>query len=368
MKIQLLAKELLPSIQTVINVVERKNNLPILSHVLIILKNKQLTLITTDLEIQIQITTDIQCQKEYSFTLYAKSLIDIIKDLNEETIIYFDITDNKIKIKINKNYFELNSFNNQDFPLLDSQSDYKTITANAKELKNLIDKTSFTIANQDIRIYLNGLYIEVNNNQLVLVSTDGYRLSIGHINQKNTGVDKHTAIIPKKSITEITKLLTKAQTGDEINIDLSKNYLKIEFKNIIIISQLISGRYPNYQQVLPNESKGDVIINRQEFLNALRTVIPLIDENNKGIHLTLKDENILIQTKSERGKAQASINIKTKIKILEVNFNIYFLISSLDKLTSNHIIMTVPDGSSESYLFVNQDDSNYQYIIMPIRV
>lgn len=368
MKIQLLTKELLPTLQAVINVVEKTHNIPILSHVLINLDSGKLTLTTTNLEIQIKCTKIIECQESCQFTLYAKSLIGIIKDIDEDIVIYFEINKNNIKLNINNNFFELNSFNHQDFPSLTHQDDYSVLKVDAQELKKLINKTSFTIANQDIRVYLNGLYFEANNQKLTLVSTDGYRLSLGSIEQKNNTIDKQTAIIPKKSISEITKLLLESNQSEDIDINLSENHLKINFKDTEIVSQLINGKYPNYQKVIPNTIKDIITLNRQDCLQSLKSIIPLIDENNKSIFLNLEAEELFIKTKSERGKAQASIKVQTKLKSLKVSFNIHFLISALDKLSDEEINISIPDQGSESYLFTNKQDSNYQYIIMPIKV
>lgn len=375
-KVQLLTKELLPVLQNVISVVEKKHNIPILSHVLINLDQQKLTLTTTDSEIQVQVQTKIKCNESCHFTLYAKSLIDIIKNLEEKVVIYFTIEARKIKININKSSFELNSFNHSDFPLLNNQNPllkgknnaFKKISVDALDLKDLIDKTSFTIANQDIRAYLNGLYVEATHNELTLVSTDGYRLSIGSIKQLNSAIDKETAIIPKKSVSEIAKLLLNAKQTDSVDIQLSENYLKIHFKQTQIISQLINSNYPNYRQVIPSQSKELIKINRLEFLKTLRNIIPLVDENNKSVQLKLNKSEFDVLTHSERGSAKSSIAVDTAIKELLVNFNVHYLMGALDKLSTDIIHLVPPDENNESFLLVNQSDSNYQYVIMPIKV
>ena len=368
-KIQLLIKELRPVLQTVISVVEKKHNIPILSHVLIQLNNQKLTLITTDSEIQVQSEIAIKDKTQCRFTLYAKNLIDIIKNLDEDTMVFFEIDNNKIKININKNIFKLNGFNHSDFPVLISktQDTYQTIQVNALDLKNLIDKTSFTIANQDIRVYLNGLYLESLNNELTMVSTDGYRLSIGSIKQLNTEIEKITAIIPKKTILEISKLLFNNTKNDLIDIKLSKNYLNIQSKNTQIISQLINSNYPNYQQVIPAQSKGFLAVNRQKFIELLRSISPLVNENNKSIKLQLNNNELVILTQSERGSAQANIAVTTTLKQVDVSFNINYLLTVLEKLEDDIIHIVLPK-ENESHLFINKNNSNYQYVIMPIKV
>ncbi len=367
-EIQLLTKELLPALQDVVGVVERKHNIPILSHVLIQLNKQILTLTTTNSEIQIQVNTPVRIKESLSFTLYAKSLIDIIKNLDEDTAINFKIANTKINININNNKFQLNSFNHQDFPLLNQQSEVKSVQIDALALKNLLEKVSFTIANQDIRAYLNGLYIEALSKELTLVSTDGYRLSIGTIAQHNNEIEKETAIIPKKTVLEISKFLQKVTKKEQIEIQLNKNYLQIQFQNKLLISQLINSKYPNYRQVIPQKSKKIIKINRLDFLQALRNINPLVEETSKTIQIKLENSNFDISIKSERGNANSNLKVKTQIIDLTVNFNINYLISALEKLETEQIDMQLPDENNESYLFTNQGKSNYQFIIMPIKI
>jgi DNA polymerase-3 subunit beta len=179
MNIQLTAGELFKPLQAVIGVVEGKQTLPILSHVLIQLKDGELTLTTTDMEIELRSSQKVQAQEEVSFTIYAKDLVDIIRKLNEDIIIEFIIEASKVYIKINKNSFELNTFNTEEFPSLPKITDSEVIKINRIALKELIKRTSFSMGNQDIRAYLNGLYFEVDQDSVIVVATDGHRLSIG---------------------------------------------------------------------------------------------------------------------------------------------------------------------------------------------
>ncbi len=192
MNTQLTVKELLEPLQTVIGVVEKKQTLPILSHVLIQLKNNILTLTTTDMEIEIRASQNVKTQEDISFTVYAKDLIDIIRKLSEDTLIEFIIEESKIYIKTNNNSFELNTFNHQDFPSLPKIENSDVIQVKREQLKELIENTSFSMGNQDIRAYLNGLYFEVDQNSITVVATDGHRLSIGEVKQNNNLTNKST--------------------------------------------------------------------------------------------------------------------------------------------------------------------------------
>ncbi|SMM99613.1 DNA polymerase III beta subunit [uncultured Candidatus Thioglobus sp.] len=367
MKTQLNVNELLKPLEAVIGVVEKRQTLPILSHVLIQLKEGKLTLTTTDMEIELRASHKIQAQEEIIFTIYAKDLIDIIRKLKENTIIQFIIEKSKVYIETNNNSFELNTFNTQEFPSLPKITDSEVIQIKRTALKELIEKTSFSMGNQDIRAYLNGLYLEVNNNNIVMVATDGHRLSIGEIKQKNNLSSKKTVILPRKAVLELEKLLKKE--GDAtIDIHLSNNYFYLKSNNTTIISRLIDGNFPNYKQVIPTNLENVIIINRQDFLDNLLQVVIFVEERTKGVKLAFKDNYLNIFSHSERGQAKTKINIKNFNKEIEVAFNVYYLIAILENLTSDEINMVVPDNENQSCLLSNIDNETYQYIVMPMRI
>ena len=367
MNTQLTVRELLEPLQIVIGVVEKKQTLPILSHVLIQLNNNQLTLTTTDMEIELRASHSINTQEEISFTVYAKDLIDIIRKLPEETIIQFIIEESKIYIKTNNNSFELNTFNHQDFPSLPKIENSDVIKVKRNALKALIENTSFSMGNQDIRAYLNGLYFEVDQNSITVVATDGHRLSIGEIKQTNTLEHKKTVILPRKAVLELTKLLNKYE-HDEVDIHLSENYFYLVSDNTTIISRLIDGNFPNYAQVIPTDYENTIVIDRQEFLSSLQQASIFVEERTKGVKLVFKDSKLNIFSHSERGQAKTQFTIKNFNKEIEIAFNIHYLISILEKLTTNEINMVVPGGENQSCLLSSIDDETYQYVVMPMRI
>lgn len=367
MNTQLSVKELLEPLQTVIGVVEKKQTLPILSHVLVQIKNNELILTTTDMEIELKASKTIQTQEDLSFTVYAKDLIDIIRKLPEDTIIQFIIEETKIYIKTNKNSFELNSFNHQDFPSLPKIEDSDIISIKRENLKQLIENTSFSMGNQDIRAYLNGLYFEVDQNSIVVVATDGHRLSIGEIKQNNNLNSKKTVILPRKAVLELTKILNKS-THESVNIHLAKNYFYLISDNTTLISRLIDGNFPNYLQVIPTDYENTVLINKNEFLSNLQQASIFVEERTKGVKLVFKDQQLNIFSHSERGQAKTQIETQNFDKEIEIAFNIHYLISILEKLTTETINMVIPGGENQSCLLSNLDDDTFQYVVMPMRI
>ncbi|CAC9557213.1 DNA polymerase III beta subunit (EC 2.7.7.7) [uncultured Gammaproteobacteria bacterium] len=367
MNIQLTVKELLEPLQIIIGVVEKKATLPILSHVLIQLKDGELTLTATDMEIELRTLKKIQAQEEVSFTTYAKDLIDIISKLKENTVIEFIIEETKIYIKVDKNSFELNTFNTQDFPSLPKIEDSEVIHIKRLVLKELIEKTSFSMGNQDIRAYLNGLYFEVDKNNIVVVATDGHRLAIGEIQLTNDLTSKKTIILPKKAILELIKILGK-DVNTEVDIHLSDNYFHLTSDTTTIISRLIDGSFPDYTQVIPTDYENTIEINRQNFLDNLKQALIFVEERTNGVKLAFKDNQINIFSHSERGQAKTKIDVNNLDKEMEITFNIHYLIDILEKLTTDNINMIIPNGENQSCLLNSIGDDTFQYVVMPMRV
>ena len=367
MNTELSVEELIEPLQTVIGVVEKKQTLPILSHVLIQLKNNTLTLTTTDMELEISASSKIKSDSDITFTIYAKDLIDIVRKLPEKTKIKFKIEETKIYLNANKNTFELNTFNHLDFPALPKTQNTAILKIKQDSLKKLIENTSFSMGNQDIRAYLNGLFFELNKDSLTVVATDGHRLSIGEIKQINNLEERKTVILPRKAVIELTKLLNKS-TQEMAEIQLSDNYFSLVDSSTKIISRLIDGNFPNYKQVMPNDFSNTVVIDRLDFLSSLQQASIFVDERTKGVKLVFRDDKLSIFSHSERGRAETQLQVTKQEKELEIAFNIHYLISVLEKLTTKNINMVIPGGENKSCLLSATDDESYQYIIMPMRI
>ena len=367
MNTELSVEELIEPLQTVIGVVEKKQTLPILSHVLIQLKEQTLTLTTTDMELEISASNKIKSKEEVTFTIYAKDLIDIVRKLPEKTQIKFKIEESKIYLNANKNTFELNTFSHLDFPALPKTQNTSVIKIKQDSLKELIENTSFSMGNQDIRAYLNGLFFELNKDSLTVVATDGHRLSIGEVKQNNDLEERKTVILPRKAVLELTKLLNKS-TQDTAEIHLSDNYFSLIDTNTKIISRLIDGNFPNYKQVMPTDFSNTIIIDRMDFLSSLQQASIFVDERTKGVKLVFRDDKLSIFSHSERGRAETQLEVTKQEKELEIAFNIHYLISILEKLTTTKINMVIPGGENKSCLLSSTDDESYQYIVMPMRI
>ena len=307
MNTELSVEELIEPLQTVIGVVEKKQTLPILSHVLIQLRENKLTLTTTDMELEISASNKIKSDVEVTFTIYAKDLIDIVRKLPEKTQIKFKIEENKVYLNANKNTFELNTFSHLDFPALPKTQNSSIIKIKQDTLKELIENTSFSMGNQDIRAYLNGLFFELNKDSLTVVATDGHRLSIGEVSQESSLEEKKTVILPRKAVLELTKLLNKS-TQNIAEIHLSDNYFSLIDSSTKIISRLIDGNFPNYKQVMPTDFSNTIVIDREDFLSSLQQASIFVDERTKASSLFLEKTSLVFFL------TQREVGLKPKLR------------------------------------------------------
>ncbi len=369
MKIQLTTKEILTPLQNIIGVVEKKQTLPILSHVLIKAETNILTLSATDMELEIKSIQKISSSDKVNFTINAKDLINILRKIPSlDEIITFKIKNNNIEIKIKNNIFKLNSFNIKDFPELPKIENKEEISIEKNKLKKLIENTSFSIGNQNSRIYFNGLYFEINEKLFTVVASDGHRLAIGQY-KNNSNLSKNKNIIfPRKSVLELEKLLNIDDKNENVNINISDNFFSLTLnKNITITSSLIDSKFPNYLQVIPKNLSNKIIINRLDLLTCLNQVSVFIENINKNVKLTFKDNDLTIFTHSERGQAKTNIKTKNSTKNIEIAFNINYLINILNKLQGDEIYFIIP-GTNISCLLSEIDNDNFRYIVMPMTI
>ena len=364
MNLELTIEELLEPLRSVISVIEKKQTLPILSHVLIEIKNKKLNLITTNTEIEIKRYLPTTITKDITFTIYAKSLIDIISSHEATTIINFNIEKSKIIISIKNSIFNLNTLDSINFPYLPIIKD-DNIKIKSLILKELIQNTSFSMGNKDIRPHLNGLYFKISKNYIIAVATDGHRLAIGEIKQTNNLKNEKIMILPKKSVFELSKLLEKNKSED-INIQITDNYFHLSNNDTAITSRLIdSSKFPDYNKVIPYDHENIIIINKNDFLNSLEQASIFVNERNV-VNLVFKDSQLYIFTSSEKGGSEIKIAIKKFNKEIKISFNINYLIIILRKIQETQIKMILSYDNSTSCLITGIKDKIYKYILMPI--
>ncbi|NOT17061.1 MAG: DNA polymerase III subunit beta [Sulfuriferula sp.] len=358
---------LLTSLQTVMGVVEKRHTLPILSNVLIEKTNGSLSMLTTDLEIQIKIVTEIDAPTgDFSITVAAKKMVDICRAFNEKAIISLEATDNQLHIKSGKSRFNVQTLPAKDFPTIDNsvEADNK-IKIEQKKLKNLIAMVQYAMAQQDIRYYLNGMLLVLENNTITVVATDGHRLCLA-ADELSESMNKQEIIIPRKTISELTKLL--ADTDEYVTLTVFKNQIQFELGNTQLISKIIDGKFPDYHRVIPVNHKNILTANRVALQQSLQRAAILSNEKFRGVRLVLSQNELkIVCSNNEQEDAQEEIEVEYLGDPLDIGFNVSYLLDALNHLNSEKILCHFGDANS-SMLMTIVDNANYKYVIMPMRI
>jgi DNA polymerase III subunit beta len=361
---------LLTPLQTVTGIVERRQTLPILSNVLIQNHKEDISFLTTDLEIQIKtsINNDFSNEKVFSLTVSAKKLQDILRSLPANTEIVLSRKNDHLQIKSGKSIFNLQILPAEDFPeVAEEGKSIACITLQQKELKNLLQHVQFSIAQQDIRYYLNGLLLLIEDTYLKGVATDGHRLAFASIDLDETKT-KHQIILPRKAVFELTKLLN--DTEEPIKIEFFKNKARFSFSNIILVSKVIDGKFPDFNRVIPKLNNKQFDLARLDFLQALQRVSILSNQTEqfRGVRLVLSKNNLCVICKNnEQEEAQDDIDIKYDDDDIDISLNITYLLDLLNNITAD-TIQCAFENANNSVLITIPENKDYKYIVMPMRI
>lgn len=363
---------LLKPLQSVIGIVERRHTLPILSNILIEKTGGQLSVVATDLEIQI--TAISVCPDEspdFSVTASAKKLQDICRAFSEDAKIALEKDDSRLQIKVGKSRFNLQTLPANDFPKLVAAGENRSsLKITQKTLKNLLNLVQYAMAQQDIRYYLNGLLLVVESKLLRVVATDGHRLGMAcfPFDQAEEATDKPTqeVILPRKTVIELIKLL--GDNDDEVTIEIGQNQTCFSFSNIVLVSKIVEGKFPDYNRVIPSGYQNHIQIDRLLLLQALQRASILSNEKFRGVRLVLTQNSLrIICNNNEQEEAQEEMEINYAGEPLDIGFNVNYLLDVLTNLNQSSITLSFGDANS-SGLFTIPGNECFKYVVMPMRI
>ena len=364
--------ELLHALQPVLSVVERRNALPILLNVLISFRQNMISFTTSDIEIQTTSTLIKEDHKstELDLTVSARKLYEISKSLTDHKIIVLSLIKDKLVIQQEQSKFSLQTLPAKDFPLINipGKKDL-SFTLKCDEMKALLDSVSFSMAIQDVRYYLNGLFLKVNNKELIAVTTDGHRLCFNKIiiSSSINSSESMSCIVPRKAVIELQKILSTEQDVS-VEISIHPNYIEISLPGKKLISKLIEGNYPDYQKVIPDDSKYKIMFNTKDFLEKLNRVSILTSDKYRGIRISLEKERAVLQsTNSDQEEALEEIITEEGEGELDIGFNVTYLIEVLNNMNAEKVGFSFNDSQS-SAVITNLEDKEFKYIVMPMRL
>jgi DNA polymerase-3 subunit beta len=366
MNIQINRETLLKPLTSVTSIVEKRHTLPILSNLLLEVKQNKIHLTATDLEMQISLTVDSATSGDFSTTLSAKKLLDICRSLPDNADINMNTTESRITLKAAKSRFNLQTLPAADYPVMTKTQGNTTLVVLAqRELKDLLKQVEFAMAQQDIRYYLNGLLFEIAANKLNIVGTDGHRLSFTSTELKQN-YEKQDVILPRKTVVELIKLLD--DSDDEVQIELASNQVNFSFANLKLISKVIDGKFPDYNRVIPVGHQNTFSVERLNVLLAMQRASILSNEKYRGIRMVLSNNNLkLISTNSDQEEAEEELEINYSGDALDIGFNVTYLIDVLNNTNSDQANFSFADANS-SCLITIPNNPNYKYVVMPMRI
>jgi len=367
MKFSISREHFLKPLQLVVGVVERRQTLPILSHVLISLDDKGLLSLTgTDLEVEIVGKVQLEYQGEAGeITVPARKLMDICRSLPDEAILQISSRDEGVVLSSNKSRFSLSSLPASEFPSVEDSPGQREFTLPGPALKQLIDSTAFAMAHQDVRYYLNGMLLEVSDGQLRTVATDGHRLAMSTRDFSISSPEKLNVIIPRKAVIELSRMLSESEA---VSILIGANHIRILGPDYRFTSKLVDGSYPDYERVLPRGGTNVVLANRDLLRQAFVRTAILSNEKYRGVRLLLESGILkMVANNPEQEQAEEEVVVDYSGDDLEIGFNVSYLLDVLNVLKGNSVRMVLSDANS-SALLEDPDNDISVYVIMPMRL
>ena len=365
MKFTTAREALLKPLQAVIGVVERRQTMPILSNVLIIAKGGQLAVTATDLEVELVAQVEVEAELDGEITVSGRKLLDICKALPEGSEVSVNLSGEKLSVRGGRSKFNLATLPAAEFPVVEDIKAGQVITVSQAALVRLIEKTHFSMAQQDVRYYLNGMLLETGGTHLRAVATDGHRLALCQAELAGDKLDEQQVIVPRKGVLELQRLLS----GDgDLNIELGSNHIRIQLDGIRFTSKLIDGRFPEYDRVIPKESSNELKADRMEFKSALQRTAILSNEKYRGIRLVIRDSGVVLQAHNpEQEEAEEELAVEYSGEDIEIGFNVNYLLDALSAVEGDGVTLSVQDSNS-SCLIRQPGNDDCTFVVMPMRL
>jgi len=358
--------QILVPLQSVCGIVEKRHTLPILSNVLLEMDGGRLTLLATDIEIQIRTAAAAAGKESAALTVGARKMQDILRSLPESAEVSLAYEDKRLQLKAGKSRFNLQTLPAEDFPRMAAgDGQQTTLRITQKQFKRLLALVQYAMAQQDIRYYLNGLLLVVTGNEMRVVATDGHRLAYAseELSEQHGRLE---IILPRKTVLELSRQL--ADNDEALEIVLTPTQAQFRFGDIELVSKLIDGKFPDYERVIPQQHTKAIRLDRAMLQHSLLRAAILTNEKFRGVRLVLAPGSLrILSTNAEQEEAQEEIEIDYQGDALDVGFNVTYLLDVLNNIADETIECRLADANS-SALFVLPNNERFKYVVMPMRI
>jgi DNA polymerase-3 subunit beta len=368
MKLTATREQILLPLQGVIGVVERKQTMPILANVLIAAQGSgvgRLSFTGTDLEVELVASGEATVQQAGEITVPGRKLLEIIRALPDKTQVTLAVEGDKVKVSGGRSRFVLSSLPASEFPMVEEISAQQALIVPQAELKKLIEKTHFSMAQQDVRYYLNGTLLETDVKVLRAVATDGHRLAIAEATLVEPATTAQQVIVPRKGILELQRIL--GNEGD-VQLSIGTNHIRATIGDVRFTSKLIDGKFPEYSRVIPANPTKIVTAARDTLRQSLHRTAILSNEKYRGVRLNLSTGVLAVQAHNpEQEEAEDSVEVSYQGDEVEIGFNVTYLLDALSAVEGETVEIGLTDANS-SCLIRSPASANVRYVVMPMRL
>lgn len=370
MKIEIQKKDLLGLLSRTQNIVEKRNTMPILINVLLEASSKEnlLKAYATDLEVSLTDAVPVQIKEAGKVAVSAKNLFELTKELLDGPIQLVKKENNWLEIKQGKFQSKIIGVAAEEYPVFPTYSSENFSKMNAAELKYMIDKTIYSVSNDETRYHLNGVYFEKNDKEnITMVATDGHRLSLIKKQFKNLSLaEKVGVIIPKKGLFEIKKLIESSV--EEVSVAVEGSQFILKSGTCVLMIRLIEGKYPNYHQFIPQKFTHNIVIKRDSILSSLKKVSLLANQKSKAILMSFTNNKLEITSNNpELGDAKDELDITYSGPDLKIGFNARYVEDVLKNIEQDEVEFELNDQLSPGVLKAHKK-SDYINVVMPMRI
>jgi DNA polymerase-3 subunit beta len=365
MKLTAEREKLLGPLQAVIGVVERRQTMPVLANVLLNVRDGRMSITATDLEVELVASAEVNVQQAGDITVPGRKLLDILRALPEKTNVSLLLEAEKLIVKGGRSRFSLSTLPASEFPLIEDINAQQTVQVARKELQRLLEKTHFSMAQQDVRYYLNGMLLEIDGTNLRAVATDGHRLAVCEAPLAAKAKTSQQVIVPRKGVLELQRILDSEGNTD---LAIGTNHVRAQIGDVRFTSKLIDGKFPEYSRVIPAAPPALIKADRDALRQALQRTAILSNEKYRGIRITVKKKVVTVQAHNpEQEEAEEEIEVNYDGGDLEVGFNVNYLLDALAAIDGAEVEIGLSDSNS-SCLIRSPGTTDCRYVVMPMRL
>ena len=358
---------LLRPLQLVTGVVERRQTLPVLANLLVVAADGRLSLTGTDLEVElVAVESAVDIQQEGEVTIPARKLADIWRSLPDGAQVTVEVSGDRATIRSGRSRFTLATLPAQDFPKVENGPDDTEFRLSQTAFRSVLDQVSFSMAQQDVRYFLNGMLLEVAPQHLRTVATDGHRMAMSTLTGVGGGEERVQAIVPRKGVLELSRLLDDGD--DEVLLQLGANHLRATQGSYTLTTKLVDGKFPDYEKVVPKDLGRTITGNRESLKQAFHRAAILSNEKYRGVRMIIEGDQMTIQANNpEQEEAEEQVAVDYDGDRVEIGFNVSYLQDVLGVLDTEQVQLSVSDANS-SALIEGMGEGDAVYVVMPMRL